>query len=591
MTPPGRAEYLAHALVFGALVGLTGLYFPTSPTTVTGVRVCLLPALAWFVVGLVRARPPVGASWLGHLARVLCWIPASGALVGLALVAGAALMLLVPPRAAIALTLTLPATWLLAHSLHRRARIPGAASRLYITGSGALYCLLWPLVLHVAWSPPSTARCREVAEHEHVERLTGQRRVDELSYPYDLHWMPERRILVATMKMAGNGVLPYWNEPTANELVLVELADPAAPRVRTIERHGDRMPEYVTTDAAGERLAVSYLGYGANRLELLDIGDLDAIRSTARIEVERSMNRLVTLPPVGARADGGGKGASGARPDDGGASPPGWERLAVFMPRRPALQLRRWTDLAFLRRVLLRSHDELLAGRVMDATGDGSGRRLYASVLNGPVVELELLEPDGSGDEEVRQRTADVDPGIGTIAADGASGLVVRGNLFGSDLDVLSTDPLEQRGEVPVPYRTRPLLLDGGRRVLLAGEWLDGTVHVLSYDGWDAAAPPLPTGPYLRDMALDGDRGQLFVGSKCGLYRIDLDAHLADHGEGHASGGEPSPRPSAPWHHARRASGAAPAPVPSPGPGGEPRGAHRSEPARATGSKPGRDTS
>lgn len=500
-TGPRRLEYALHALVFGAVGLVARTHFAGLPERVLWVRILLALGILWFLYGLVRGRPPVGTGWRGWTVRLLWWAPVATGLVLCAMSAGLTLALFVVSKPVLMVGAgMLPVTWVGGLGLAWYGRIPWSAARLYVTVSGFLFLLAKPIVSHVAWAPPSAERCRAVAEHPHVSRLTDQALVDGLSQPYELHWIAERDLLVGTLKMAGNATLPYWNVPEANEVVFFDLRDPEAPERFSYDPSGRSMPQYMASTPEADRLAVNYFGFGEDRLEVLDIGDLDRIRMQNQRALPGPPNDMVALP--------------------------GSELLALFWFRRPVVDLVRWDDLGTARRVRFGRIEDVYT---MYATFEDATKKAYASLANGPVVELEFQRSgkDAPGwTRDVRERLSDSPPGMGTLAVSSELGLIARTRLLERGVELIDTETLEPSEELSVGYRTRPVALDARRRLLLVGEWLDGRVHLYHLDrGWRPTT--IPTGPYLRTMAYAPESSQLYVGSKCGIYRIDLGAHLA----------------------------------------------------------------
>lgn len=501
---PSRAEYAVHLVVFTVLCVVVRTHFSGLPTTVMWVRGALALAVLWFLYGLVRARPPMGPTWPGRLLRLLYWTPISLALLEIAVSTALSLMLFVMSMTAVILIGSyLPVSWLTGLALAWRRHLPPAVARLNITLSGFLFVIAQPVVSHIAWSPPAAEVCNGVAEHPHVDRLTSQSLTDNLSQPYEIQWIPERDILVGAFKMAGNSTLPYWNVPEANEVVFVDLSDEDSPETIYFDPDGEPMPQYMAVHPSNDRLAINYHGLGKDRLEILDISDLQDVEVLQRQSLPTPVNDMIALP--------------------------GGDLFTMFWFGRPAVDILQWDDLKMLRRVSY-GHIKLRSVYTMDVTSIPGTHRVYASLANGPVVELTI---ERSGDTpwwmaEIPQRIGKAPAKMGNLGVDEELGLLARGGMIFPGVQLIDLETLELERAIPVDYRSRPMGFYAERRLLLVGEWLDGTIHLYDLDeGWRPTS--LPTGPYLRDMAFDEARGDVYAASKCGLYRIDLDAHLDEH--------------------------------------------------------------
>ncbi len=111
------------------------------------------------------------------------------------------------------------------------------------------------------------------------------------------------------------------------------------------------------------------------------------------------------------------------------------------------------------------------------------------------------------------------------VAYDPGSDRVFASSYLGSRVGVTSSD-LEPQGSVKTGFGARALAVDPERSLLLGSSVYDGVVRV-----WDTRTlkrlATLPLGGHVKDIAVDPAAGEAWLSSRCGLFRINLDALLA----------------------------------------------------------------
>ena len=136
------------------------------------------------------------------------------------------------------------------------------------------------------------------------------------------------------------------------------------------------------------------------------------------------------------------------------------------------------------------------------------------SILLDPVVEVDTDE----------RRWMNGLVGGGQVAgAAGLPHLYVTDMLF-NRVDVVDLKTLEITETLDLDYTPRAIHLDAPRYLLMVGGWLDGVVRLYRLSSLAPLEASAWVGPYLRDFAYDPTRGQLFAGSKCGVFQLSVDA-------------------------------------------------------------------
>ena len=102
-----------------------------------------------------------------------------------------------------------------------------------------------------------------------------------------------------------------------------------------------------------------------------------------------------------------------------------------------------------------------------------------------------------------------------------------RAVLTRTSLEIRDAQTLESVASLDAGFGARPLALDPRRGLALTGSVYDGSVRVFDL----RARRPLgrvALGGYIKGIAVDSSRGAAWVGSICGLHRIDLEGWRAE---------------------------------------------------------------
>ena len=97
-------------------------------------------------------------------------------------------------------------------------------------------------------------------------------------------------------------------------------------------------------------------------------------------------------------------------------------------------------------------------------------------------------------------------------------------------MDVVDLESLNITATLDLPYTPRAIHLDAKRDLLMVGEWFSGLVHLYRLSTLEPLNLSVDAGIYLRDLAFDTDSGMMYSASKCGVYRLNIDAMLGEEG-------------------------------------------------------------
>ncbi len=470
---------IRRADAFGAvaLLGLAYLargYFPT------------LPVGAWGLTGLMV----FGAVVTAHAA----WRGAGRAHAALGLPVVLALAFMTAHGLVLAFILSATATaaagavWLLlvAASCWRSGGAARAARWGLVSVAAGAYVVLCAWM----WAPPDPLRCAATRAHPAVAGLTPPTWSAEHSYPYEVEVLGDTGRVAATFKMAGNLTVYAWDRPDANRLA---VWDPAGGgQLAVLPMPGLQMPQYMAWLGAERGLALDRLGFGAHTVDIVDVAAFPTLRLRRSLATDLQVHAL------------------GRTPDN---------ELVLCTMEREVLLLDAATLEARRREVVLTSLWDP-GFTVTDACVMPGTSLVYLSMLGSGIARVDL------GKRERRVRTGDLGFGGGEIAAEPAARALYQTEFFFGALRELDARTLEIRREVALPYKPRPVVVDGPRDLLFVGDWFGGAVHVLRASTFEPLAEPVAVGPYLRALAWDPVGQALYAGSKCGLSRIDVPALL-----------------------------------------------------------------
>ena len=337
------------------------------------------------------------------------------------------------------------------------------------------------------WWPPSESRCEALEEQPGVRLLSPPDLREVLSYPYELHWIADRRMLVTSFKSAANLTLGALERERSNQVLFFDLADPDRPRITRHVYSDSALPQHFLRLRDPDELVVTRLGYEQSHV---DVFDLEATSGPRR--VRSAPVRGQPHQPV-------------AHPDPGSFVLTTTSRFVEVLDRE--LLTRRST-------FRMRTGPPWGGLIVLNGTQAADPSIFYVSLLGTRI-----------GRAHVRSGVHDTLPvgfGAGGIEIDPAGTVLVQTDALLDHVNVI--DPVEWRLDrrVPLGFTPRGLALDVARDRLYVGEWFPGRVHVLGLSGLEPIGEPVEVGPYLRALALDPEGRRLYAGSKCGVTQITL---------------------------------------------------------------------
>jgi hypothetical protein len=353
------------------------------------------------------------------------------------------------------------------------------ATLLFLGSMQFVFYALW------MWSPPDREVCAEVTRSGEVEGISPPHWPAELSQPYSLLYVPEKQGLLASFKMAGNGALPFWNDPNANRILAYDLSGQRDSSVMPL--HGPNYPIHLIYEPALDQVLVSRVGTDEHVLDLLDLSAFPLMTRANTLDVPYPPHDLVSHRDSGV--------------------------FGVFT-QHGTLNWVSHDDLAH-------THTLSLGRQGGPATVTLNGWRapgtpkVYVSMLLHALVEVDI---------ETRQaRWSDSRLGGGYLAGDVDSGELFSTDHLFNTIDVIDMKTLAVTRTLDVDYTPRPLQIDVGRDLLMVGGWFDGLVRFYRLSTLERIGPTVSFGAYLRDLAFDPERGLLFGASKCGVFQFSVD--------------------------------------------------------------------
>lgn len=469
-----RREPLFYAAGAFALAALSRGYIPTAP----GPAAALAATNAWAAlvfVGMAWRAPQPPPRWAFALLLPAlpgwAYMAAAGALV-LHIRFPAGLPLLALEGVALGIGVFV---------------LPRVALRRMLGTALLAHCLLYMALCAFMWRPPSPERCAAAEVPPTVTRITDPAWASEPSYPYEMAWSPEHRLLAVSFKAAANATLPIWDPPTGNRVVVLDGAGGEA--VHVLPRGGELLPEYLAWHPRQRRLAVGQLGFRRHELGLFDLDERGAFTAVAATPIPFEPNAVLgdlagqTLTVLGVNRDLG--------------------RFA-------------WSDGSLLDYTPSSEATGFPGFIVVKAIRDVGSDRAWLAHLGTEVVELDLATRE--------RRSVRVGPGIGEFAQVPERAQLVHGNGMFGVLSLIDTTTLAVLRTRRLGFRSRPLAVDAERDLLMVGDWFGGRVRYHRLSDLEPLGISTDVGPYLRKLAFDGEAGILYAGSKCGVYRVDVDA-------------------------------------------------------------------
>ena len=485
-----RPEYLLVALYAGILAYFSSVFWSLEPESGALVRVVLLGFALLCVVGAFRVRVErrergqrgrTVLAWavqlpLGlFLLALLGWTHAYGYLTALFVSAWGTVAFALIEGLGLALCL-----WHYVRSPETRPRSVALASTLLFLGSMQfVFYALW------MWSPPERDVCASVGQGEAVTLISPPHWPAELSQPYSLLFIPEKGGLVASFKMAGNGALPFWNDPNANRLLTYGVGQEGETRVMPLS--GPNYPIHLIYDARSDQLLVSRVGTDAHALDLVDLSGFPEMKRVAERAISYPPHDLVTHPSA--------------------------DLFGVFT-QHGTLNWVKAHDLEHIHEMGLGKQGGPATVTLNAWRRAGSGK-VYVSMLLHPIVEVDL--------DARSARWSEVRLGGGYLAGDSEAGELYASDHLFNAIDVIDIESLKVVRSLEVDYSPRPLQVDPSRDLLMVGGWFDGQVRFYRMSTLEPLGSPVSFGAYLRDLAYDPKRGLLFGASKCGVSMTSVE--------------------------------------------------------------------
>ena len=109
------------------------------------------------------------------------------------------------------------------------------------------------------------------------------------------------------------------------------------------------------------------------------------------------------------------------------------------------------------------------------------------------------------------------------VAVDPGRDRLFASAYLGSRVRVLRAGDLSDVGTIPTGLGTRALAVDPQRGLVLASSVYDGVITVASSED-GAVLRRLRVGGHVKGIAIDPDLGEAWFASRCGVFRLDLDA-------------------------------------------------------------------
>lgn len=342
------------------------------------------------------------------------------------------------------------------------------------------------------WRPPTkNERGVRQAPGGAVSRLTGPEMRRELSTPYDLLYLADKKILVASFKMAGNQMLSFWDRPRANKFLAIRIDDPEKPETVTLPMTGTLMPECMARRPGTNSVFITRVGFGRHDITQVDISDYPDVKIIGNNYIDFEPNGLAFTPDGAALMVVGIEAAAAVFDPD--TMKETRERLKVDLTAR------------------------INAIDSYQAPGAGV---VYLAMVGRKVTEIDM--------KTGRMRYARVRFGGGQLAADPAVGKLYQTDILFNALNVIDMSTMKLEKSVSLGYKPRAIQADPARDLLMIGDWFGGKVVIYRMSTLERLRPPVPVGRYIRNFAYDQERQLLFCACLCGVYAIDIGKILSD---------------------------------------------------------------
>ncbi|MFH1539504.1 MAG: hypothetical protein ABIH66_11130, partial [bacterium] len=350
-------------------------------------------------------------------------------------------------------------------------KFPAALTRMAIVSFLFFNTFLLIPLCFLIWKPPHESECEKYIVPGIVEKLNSCSTASTLSASYDLLYIPEKKIVVASFKMLGNLMLKAWDPPTANRLVLVDVSDARKPELSEFSLAGPRLVECMDWDPADETLFITRVGFGEHAVTAVSLKEFPRIKKTWTRRIDFEPNGIVVNPADQTLIVTGIEGVV-ARLDPRG----GWET-------KP-----RW-----------RIHLPDGGVNAIDTYRPPGSKKIYLAMVGWKIAEIDI--------ETDTPRFARVPFGGGQLATDPESGLLFQTDIVFDALNVIDIDSMTLKKRIKLGYKPRAIQADPQRDLLMVGNWPRGEVNFYRLSTLKRLRFTVRTGRYLRNFAYDEERG------------------------------------------------------------------------------------
>lgn len=356
----------------------------------------------------------------------------------------------------------------------------GEGSQGVLLGSLMVGVLTWCVSAGLVWlwlqAPASEAACRGIDRQPGVRWLPVGRRGQDVAV------LGRGDQLVVSCK-AWNNLIVYPRVGEPSSLVRFTITAGGVREIEEIALSTDQMAEFMVLGTDGSLVATVLDGHGRHGVAVIRSPLAGAFRLDGIHVLSPGFepNGLAVDPATGMYAVFGvGDGIA-------------WLDPATFEPTA-------FTD--------------FVSPLVMDVDSD-SRRFAYATTLGGQVVEVDLKT------HELRQGLLD-----GLISGAGVSvpaerPLLAVTDVVGWRIAVVSRSTLRVIRSRRVEFPPRAVAWCSENRILLVGDYLDGSVHAYRPDDLEEIGSPVHVGGNLRRLRYDPSSENVYAASKCGVARID----------------------------------------------------------------------
>jgi len=115
------------------------------------------------------------------------------------------------------------------------------------------------------------------------------------STPYDVIYLPEKKIVAASFKMQGNNILSFWDNSDANMIVAAGTSKKDHNEL-TYFPLGQQLPECLAWDPKTETLFITRVGFGDHAVTAVDFSRYPELKKKWEIQIGFEPNGLALNP-------------------------------------------------------------------------------------------------------------------------------------------------------------------------------------------------------------------------------------------------------------------------------------------------------